>query len=41
MHRLQAEDLSAEADAWGYDADGNIHITGTSLKVPAKPRDRA
>ena len=24
MHRLRNEDLSAEADAWEYDADGNI-----------------
>ncbi len=30
MHRLRTEDLSAEADAWEYDADGNIRITGTS-----------
>jgi mRNA interferase MazF len=26
MHRLRNEDLSAEADAWEYDADGNIRI---------------
>jgi len=41
MHRLRTEDLSAEADAWEYDADGNIRITGTSLTVPARPSDRA
>ena len=39
MHRLRSEDLSAEADAWEYDADGNIRITGTSLTVPARPAD--
>lgn len=39
MHRLRDEDLSAEADAWEYDADGNIRITGTSLTVPARPAD--
>ena len=41
MHRLRGEDLSAEADAWDYDADGNIRIAGTSLTVPARSRDRA
>lgn len=41
MHRLRSEDLSAEADAWEYDADGNIRIGGTSLTVPARPQDRA
>jgi len=41
MHRLRGEDLSAEADAWESDADGNIRITGTSLTVPARPQDRA
>jgi hypothetical protein len=41
MHRLRSEDLSAEADAWEYDADGNIRIAGTSLTVPARPADRA
>jgi len=41
MHRLRDEDLSAEADAWEYDADGNIRITGTSLTVPTRPQDRA
>jgi len=39
MHRLRDEDLSAEADAWEYDADGNIRITGTSLTVPARSAD--
>jgi hypothetical protein len=33
------EDLSAEPDAWEYDADGSIRITGTSLTVPARPAD--
>jgi hypothetical protein len=41
MHRLRTEDLSAEADAWEYDADGKIRITGTNLTVPARPADRA
>jgi len=41
MRRLRSEDLSAEADAWEYDADGNIQVAGTSLTVPAKPQDRA
>jgi len=41
MHRLRSEDLSAEPDAWVYDADGNIRITGTSLTVPARPADHA
>jgi hypothetical protein len=41
MHRLRSEDLSAEADAWEYDADGSIRIAGTSLTVPARPADRA
>jgi hypothetical protein len=27
MRRLRSEDLSAEADAWEHDADGNIRIT--------------
>jgi antitoxin ParD1/3/4 len=39
MHRLKAEDLSTEADAWEYDADGNIHITGTNVTVHARPTD--
>ena len=41
MHRLSTEDLSAEADAWQFDADGNIRIVGTNLTVPARPADRA
>jgi hypothetical protein len=41
MHRLRGEDLSGEADAWEYDADGNIRIVGTNLTVPARPRDPA
>jgi hypothetical protein len=41
MHRLRTEDLSAEADAWEYDADGNIRVIGTNLTVPARPSDRA
>jgi hypothetical protein len=41
MHRLRTEDLSAEADAWEYDADGNIRIVGTNLTVPARSADRA
>jgi len=39
MHRLRSEDLSAEADAWEYDTDGNIRISGTGLTVPARPAD--
>ncbi len=41
MHRLSTEDLSAEADAWEFDADGNIRIVGTNLTVPARSADRA
>jgi hypothetical protein len=41
MRRLRSEDLSAEADAWAYDAEGNIRIAGTSLTVPARPADPA
>jgi Arc/MetJ-type ribon-helix-helix transcriptional regulator len=40
MHRLKSEDLSAEADAWAYDADGNIRIVGTNLTVQTRPADR-
>ena len=40
MHRLRDEDLSAEADAWEYDADGNIRIVGTNLTVQARAADR-
>lgn len=41
MHRLRTEDLSTEADAWDYDADGNIRIAGTDLTVPARSQDHA
>jgi hypothetical protein len=41
MHRLRGEDLSGEADAWDYDADGNIRIAGTTLAVPPRLQDRA
>ncbi|MCO5989690.1 hypothetical protein NE235_26625 [Actinoallomurus spadix] len=41
MHRLRTEDLSAEAAAWEYDADGNIRITGTDTTVPARSQDHA
>ena len=41
MHRLRNEDLPAEADAWEYDANGNIRIAGTSLTVSAHPSDQA
>jgi hypothetical protein len=40
MHRLKSEDLSSEADAWEYDADGNVRIVGTNLTVQARPADR-
>lgn len=40
MHRLRNEDLSAEPDAWGYDTNGNIVITGTNLAVPARSQDQ-
>jgi Arc/MetJ-type ribon-helix-helix transcriptional regulator len=40
MHRLKSEDLSGEAPAWEYDADGNIRIVGTSLTVQALAADR-
>jgi len=39
MHRLKSEDLSTEADAWEYDAAGNIRIVGTKLTVSARPTD--
>jgi Arc/MetJ-type ribon-helix-helix transcriptional regulator len=39
MHRLKGEDLSAEADAWEYDPDGNIRVVGTNLTVQAKAAD--
>jgi antitoxin ParD1/3/4 len=41
MHRLSTEDLPAEADAWEYNAGGNIRIVGANLTVPARPADRA
>jgi hypothetical protein len=41
MHRLRNEDLSGEADAWEYDADGNMRIAGTERTVPARAQDRA
>ena len=41
MQRLRSEDLSAEADAWEYDADGNIRIAGANLTVPPRSQDRA
>ena len=41
MHRLKTEDLSADADAWEYDADGNIRITGTDVTVPARSAGHA
>ena len=40
MHGLRNEDLSAEADEWEYDADGNIRIVGTNLTVPVRPQDQ-
>jgi hypothetical protein len=41
MHRLRSEDLSSEANAWEYDADGNVRIVGTNLTVAARSQDRA
>jgi hypothetical protein len=40
MDRLKSEDLSAEADAWEYDTDGNIRIVGTNVTVQPRPADR-
>lgn len=40
MHRLSTEDLSAEADAWEYDADGNVRVVGTNVIVPARSAER-
>ena len=40
MDRLKSEDLSAEADAWEYDADGNIKVVGTNVTVQPRPADR-
>jgi Arc/MetJ-type ribon-helix-helix transcriptional regulator len=39
LHNLRSEDLSAEADAWEYDTEGNIRISGTNVTVPARPAD--
>jgi Arc/MetJ-type ribon-helix-helix transcriptional regulator len=39
MRRLRSEDLSAEADEWEYDADGNIRITGTNVTVQPRSQD--
>jgi antitoxin ParD1/3/4 len=41
MHRLRGEDLAAEADEWEYDADGNIQVLGTNVKVPPRSQDRS
>jgi antitoxin ParD1/3/4 len=41
MLRLKTEDLSTEADAWEYDADGSIRIVGTNLTVPARAADQS
>lgn len=41
MHRLRDEDLSAEAEAWEHDADGNVRIVGTTVTVPARPTEGA
>jgi antitoxin ParD1/3/4 len=40
MYRLRSEDLSAEADEWDYDDDGNIRIIGTNVTVPFRAQDR-
>lgn len=40
MHRLRSEDLSAEPDAWEYDASGNVKVTGTNVTVPPRPQDQ-
>ena len=40
MHRLKSEDLSAEADAWEYDANGEIKVVGTNVTVHPKPAER-
>jgi antitoxin ParD1/3/4 len=39
MRRLKSEDLSAETDAWEYDADGNVKIVGTNVTVQPRPAD--
>jgi antitoxin ParD1/3/4 len=36
MNRLKDEDLSAEEDAWDYDGNDSIRITGTDVTVPAR-----
>ena len=41
MRRLREEDLSAEADAWEYDRQGNVKIIGTDVTVPPRAQDRA
>jgi Arc/MetJ-type ribon-helix-helix transcriptional regulator len=41
MHRLRSEDLSCETDAWEYDADGNVRITGIDVTVSARRADHA
>lgn len=41
MQRLRTEDLSGEAGAWDYDAEGNIRVVGTTLTVPARPTERS
>ena len=40
MHRLRSEDLSAEADEWEYDDDGNIRVIGTNVTVPPRSQNR-
>lgn len=39
MHRLKSEDLSAEPDAWDYDENGDIRVTGTSITVRPRAED--
>ena len=41
MHRLRSEDLSGETDAWEYDADGNVRVTGIDVTVSARRADHA
>jgi Arc/MetJ-type ribon-helix-helix transcriptional regulator len=40
MRRLREEDLSAEPDAWEYDNQGNIRVTGTDVTVSARTEGR-
>ena len=40
MRRLRSEELSAEADEWEYDDDGNIRIIGTNVTVSPRSQDR-